>query len=89
MIMFDGIGVTVISVVALSRSWIVYSKGICTGIFLGTYGFVDERDAREEIVEPKGFALSVLILFVFVLVVGAFEGSEESMIIWVVDGSSM
>ena len=87
MIMFGGIGITVISVVALSRSWIVYSKGICTGIFLGTYGFVDERDAREEIVEPSGFALSVLRLFV--LVVGAFEVSEESMIIWVVDGSSM
>jgi hypothetical protein len=56
---------------------------------LGTYGFVDERDASEEIVEPNGFTLSVLILYVFVLVVGAFEGSEESMIILVVDGSSM
>ena len=53
------------------------SIGICTGIFSGTYGFVDERDAREEIVEPPGFALSVLRLFV--LVVDAFKDSEESM----------
>jgi hypothetical protein len=46
---------------------------------LGTYGFVDERDAREEVVVPLGFALSVFRLFV--LVVDAFEISEESMII--------
>ena len=59
----------------------MYSIGICTEIFLGTCGFVADRDAREEIVEPIGFALSVLILFVFVLVVGAFGVSEESMII--------
>ena len=57
----------------------MYSKGICTGIFLGTYGFVDERDAREEVVVPLSFALSVFRLFV--LVVDAFENSEESMII--------
>ena len=49
-------------------------------LFLRTGGFVeDERNEWEEIVDPAGFALSVLILFVFMLVINAFEASEGSM----------
>ena len=51
-------------------------------LFLKPGGFVEvERNDWKEVVDPAGFALSVLILLIFILVVNAFGASEGSMII--------